>query len=68
MITQAIAEARQDHLLRELLDWAELREACLKAPGTSPGQDLGVALAAIASESHAAGPCLVREDESGVLL
>jgi hypothetical protein len=31
MIRQAIAAAREDMLLRELIEWTELREMCLQA-------------------------------------
>jgi hypothetical protein len=41
MISDAIAAARQDLLLRDLLERAELREMCLQVLTALSGQDLG---------------------------
>lgn len=58
MITQAIAEARRDLILRELLERAELREMCLRALTERSGRD--------SSETPPAMR-LVRHDESRVV-
>jgi hypothetical protein len=48
MITQAIAEARRDQVLRELVEWTELREMCLGAlTGRIQAGDLEAAMAVV---------------------
>lgn len=43
MIRQVIAAARQEAILRELIEWTELREMCLQALAGHPGADLHAA-------------------------
>jgi hypothetical protein len=40
---QVIAAARQEAILRELIEWTELREMCLQALAGHPGADLHAA-------------------------
>ena len=44
MIADTIVAARQDRLLRDLLERAELHEMCLQVPTALSGQDLGYAV------------------------
>jgi hypothetical protein len=47
MITRAITAGRQDLILRELIERAELREMCLQVLQARSGGDPGLAVAAV---------------------
>lgn len=53
MTRQAATAARQDMLIRELLERAELREMCLEALGARPSRDAYAALAVRVTNSPA---------------